>query len=82
MSQSIRGGGSHLVIQIGPNNTDLVEDIEIFLPAKFRWISFSGFRGEVENVKVNATDDRQRVVAIVHLSLKLRCTKIQPRLLL
>ena len=43
-------------------NIDLVEDIEILLPAleegieillpaKSLWIPFSGFRGEVENVK-------------------------------
>ena len=34
-------------------NTNLVEIIEILLPAKFRWIPFSGFRGEVENVSAN-----------------------------
>ena len=30
---------------------NLVEDVEIYLPVKFRQIPFSGFRGEVENVK-------------------------------
>ena len=35
---------------IGPKNTNLVDDVEILLPVKFRWISF---RGEVENVSVN-----------------------------
>ena len=53
MSQPIRGQGSHLVIPIGLKNTILEEDIEILLPVKFRWIPFSGFRGEVENVPAN-----------------------------
>ena len=32
-------------------NTNVIEDVEILLPVKFRWIPFSGFREEVENVK-------------------------------
>ena len=51
MSQPIRGQGGHLVFPIGPKNTNLVEDVEILLPVKFRWIPFSRFREEVENVK-------------------------------
>ena len=51
MSQPIRGQGGHLVFLIGPKNTNFVEDVEILLPVKFRLIQFSGFRGEVENVK-------------------------------
>ena len=51
MSQPIRGQGGHLVFPIGPKNKNLVEDVEIYLPVKFRQIPFSGFRGEVENVK-------------------------------
>ena len=51
MSQPIRGQGGHLVFPIGPKNTNLVEDVEIYHPVKFRQIPFSGFRGEVENVK-------------------------------
>ena len=47
----IRGQGGHLVFPIGSKNTNLVEDVEILLPVKFRAIPFSGFRGEVENVK-------------------------------
>ena len=35
MSQTIRGLGGHLVFMIGPKNTNLVEDIEIFLLVKF-----------------------------------------------
>ena len=53
MSQPIRGQGGHLVFPIGPKNTNLVEDVEILLPIKFRWIPFSIFRGEVENVSTN-----------------------------
>ena len=34
-------------------NTNLVEDVEILLPVKFRWIPFSSFREEVENVSAN-----------------------------
>ena len=40
-----------VVFRIGLKNTNLVEDVEILLPAKFCWIPFSGFRGEIENVK-------------------------------
>ena len=36
MSQPIRGKGDHLVFPIGPKNTNLVEDVEILLPVKFR----------------------------------------------
>ena len=36
-----------------PENTNLVEDIEILLSVKFHWILFSGFRGEFENVSAN-----------------------------
>ena len=128
MSQPIRGQGGHLVFPISPKNTNLVEDVEILLPVKFRWIRFSGFRGEVEIVSANQrpgrpscfserpekhklgrggwdlasckvwlnsvqwfqrrsrkceklttdgrrTDDGQRMITIVHLSLRLRCTK-------
>ena len=53
MSQLIRGQGGHLIFPIGPKNTNLVEDVEILLPIKFRQILFSGFRGEVQNVSAN-----------------------------
>ena len=36
MSQPIIGRGGHLVFSIGPKNTNLVEDVEILLPVKFR----------------------------------------------
>ena len=58
MSQPIRGQGGHFVFPIGPKNTHVVEGIEILLPVKFRWIPFSGFRGEVENASANQTPRR------------------------
>ena len=36
MSLPIRGQGAHLVFLIGPKNTNLVEDVQILLPVKFR----------------------------------------------
>ena len=36
-----------------PKNTHSVEEVKILLPVKFRWIYFSSFRGEVENVSAN-----------------------------
>ena len=50
MTQPIWGKGGHLVFPIGTKNTNLVEDIEILLAIKFRWIPF---RGEIENVSTN-----------------------------
>ena len=58
MSQPIRGQGGHIVFPIGPKNTNLGEHIEILLPVKFRWIPFSGFREEVENVSANQRPGR------------------------
>ena len=53
MSQPIRGWGGHLIFPISPKNTNLVEDVKILLPVKFRWIPFSGFRAGVKNVSAN-----------------------------
>ena len=53
------GHGGHLFLLIGPKNTDLVKDVEILLPVKFRRILFSGFREEVENVSTNQKLGRQ-----------------------
>ena len=58
MPQSIRGQDGHFVFPIGLKNTNLVEEVEILLPVKFRWILFSGFRGEVENVSANQRPGR------------------------
>ena len=59
MPQPIRGQGGHLDFPIGPKNTNLVEDVEVLLPVMFRWILFSGFKGEVENVSANQKPGRQ-----------------------
>ena len=53
MSKPIRGQGGHLVFLICLKNTNLVEDVEILLPVKFRWIPFREYRKEVENVSAN-----------------------------
>ena len=58
MSQPIRGQGGRLDFSIGPKNTNLVEDVKIWLPVKVRIIQFSGFRGEVENVSANQRPGR------------------------
>ena len=58
MSQPIRGQGGHLVFPISPKNTNLVEDIKILLPVKFRLILFSDFRGEVEIISANQRPGR------------------------
>ena len=58
MSQPIRSQGGHLLFSIGTKNTNVVEDVEIWFPIKFRWIPFSGFRGEVENVSANQRPGR------------------------
>ena len=53
LNQSDARGGGHLVFSDRPENTNLVEDVEILLPVKFRWIPISAFRGEVENASTN-----------------------------
>ena len=58
MSKPIRGQGGRLNFPIGPKSTNMVEDSEILLPVRFRWIPFSGFRGEVENVSANKRPGR------------------------
>ena len=40
--------GAAILFLDPPKNTNLVVDVEILLPLKFRWIPFNGFRGEVE----------------------------------
>ena len=50
--------GRNFCLLIGLKNTHLVEDVEILLPVKFRWIPFSGFREEVENVPANQRPGR------------------------
>ena len=57
MSQPIRDQAGHLVLPIGPKNTNLVEDIHILLPVMFRLIPLSGY-GEVEHVSANQRPGR------------------------
>ena len=64
MSQPIRGQGGHLGFLIGPKNTNLVENIEILLPVKFRRIPFSGFREEVKSVSANQSSGGHLVFPI------------------
>ena len=45
--------GRLFLLLIGPENTNFVEDLKIFLPVKFRWMLFSSFRGDVKNVLAN-----------------------------
>ena len=58
MFQPIRVQDNHLVFPIGPKNISCVEDDEILLPVKFRWIPLSGFRGVVENVSASRRPGR------------------------
>ena len=69
MFQPIRGRGGHLVFPIGPKNANLIEDIEILNSVQ----RFQRRSRKFE--KLTTTDDRQRMITIVHLSLRLRCTK-------
>ena len=45
--------GGNFCLFVGSKNTTLVERVEILLPVKFRWISFSSVREKVENVSAN-----------------------------
>ena len=56
--------GGNFCLLIGLKNTNLVEDVEILLPVKFRWIPFSGFREEVENVPANQRPGRPSCFSI------------------
>ena len=55
--QISQDGNFCLLIRL-KKKTNLVEDVEILLPVKFRWIPFSGFREEVENVSANQRPGR------------------------
>ena len=58
MSQSIIGKDGNLD-PICLKSTKLVEDVEILLSVKFRWILFSGLREEVIKVSANQKLGRQ-----------------------
>ena len=47
------GQDGHLVFPIGLKKPNLVEDVEIFLPVKFCWIPFSGFKEKLDNISAN-----------------------------
>ena len=47
-----------LFFRLARKNTNLLEDLEILLPAKFLPIRFRGFRGEVKNVSANQRPGR------------------------
>ena len=49
----LRESAREAILFFGPKNINLVEDVEILLPVNFRWIPFSRFRREVENVSAN-----------------------------
>ena len=53
-------------IPIGLKNRNLVEDIEILLPVKFRWILFRIFKGEVDNVSANQRPGRSSCFSDQH----------------
>ena len=44
MSQPIRDQDGHIWFPIGLKNTNLADDVDIFLPVQFRCIPLSGFR--------------------------------------
>ena len=60
MFQPIRGQGGHLVFFRSARKTQTwwLEDVDILLPVKFRWIPFSSLRGEVQNVSANQRPER------------------------
>ena len=70
VSQPIRGQGGHLVFPIGPKYTNVVEDVEILFPVKFRWIPFSSFWREVENVSTNLNQSEARAAILFFRSAR------------
>ena len=61
----------HFCLPDRPKNTKLVEDVEILLPVKFRWIPFSGFRGEIKNISANQRPGRPSCFSDQHKKHKL-----------
>ena len=61
------GQGSHPGFLIGLKNTNLVEDVEILLPIKFRQIQFSGFWA-VQNSKLPLADSLSLTLCKSYLS--------------
>ena len=50
-------------LMISPTNTNLVEDVDNFLPVKFRWIPFSGCRDNVKIVSANYRSERLSLIS-------------------
>ena len=57
--QSGAGASILFFFRIGPKSTNLVEDVDILLPTKIRWILFSSVRTKAENVSANQRPGRQ-----------------------
>ena len=73
MSQPIRGQGGHLVFPIGPKNTNLVEDVEILLPAKKSVKRFQRRSRKCESLRRTddgrqTTDNGRCALTIAHLN--------------
>ena len=62
MCQPFKSLGSFFVFRMGSKNTHFIEDIETLIPAKFRLIPLSGFRGDVQNVSANQRPGGRLVV--------------------
>ena len=50
--------GVIVYVHVPERHANWVENVEILLSVKFRWIPFSGFREEVENVPANQRPGR------------------------
>ena len=62
-----QGGNFYFFYFIGPKNTNLVEDVKILFPVKFRWILFSGFR---EKVKIQPRPVDSLIFVIYSLTIR------------
>ena len=71
MSQPIRGQGGHLVFPIGPKNTNLVEDVKIWLLS-----SFFEFRSAVAEEKSNMSQSIRGQGGHLVLSVQLKKHKL------
>ena len=76
LSQS-EARGSHLVFPIGLKNKNLVEVLRSgFLSSSVAFrLAVSEEKSKMWKVNDGQMDDGQRVITIVHMSLRLRCTK-------
>ena len=70
--KQVRGMAATLIFQSAPKNRNLAEGVAILLPAKFRWIPFSGCRG-VENVSVNQRLGWQSCFSVFRMLILATC---------